>query len=156
MIDSTEHDKRMIKQAIKDIAGTMGLFTWYRRIVTNKKPTILIGEPQELPSTEGDTFDYIQSTIHVRVEEQSDLWQNMGQIPVQISRNTGFTMLMAEMANVKVGGYFGVVSVDYDVRINDHLVDADDNEYLVVSAAACFPRVFRRLSLEYLPKATSL
>lgn len=150
MPDSFAHERETVKQAIKDAVGPR-LSTWYRRVITANKPTILINEPQELPAA-GESFTS-QGGPFVRVVEQPTLWQEMGQIPVRMSRNTGFTQVMGALGGYKVGGYYGVLSTDYDVRIGDHLIDSDNREYVVISSVAESMRIFRRIGLEYLPAA---
>lgn len=151
MPDSYAHERETLEQNIKDTVGDRFSF-WYRRIVTSEKPTSFLNEPQELPTA---GIDFVsQGTQFERVSEDTDLWQNMGEIPVHIVRNTGFTMAMSSLGAQKVGGYYGICSTRYDIRMGDHLIDSDNNEFAVVSSVANALRIFRRLGLEYLSAAT--
>lgn len=152
MPDSYIHERIIIKQNIKDACGSRTC-AWYRRINNADKPSILINEPQDLPAG-GAVFTEVQGTMYGRVIEQPALWQNMGRIPVNIDRNTGFTATPTEIGLQKVGGYYGVCSWDYTVGIDDHLIDVDLNEYVVISAVSNTSQIFRRLGMEYIPKAT--
>ena len=124
--------------------------TWYKRIKLSSKPSSIVNiDSANIPSTA-----LMQENLMIRVSEQPVLYTNMGGYVITIRRSPGRFMgeYQLRYSNVESGRYDGTCVVDYEIAKEDHLVDADGEEYVVISADASNSRKFRHLELIWLPK----
>ena len=133
------------KRLIAQVSGMKtGAVRWYKRNIGDTQPSAAINK--EFTYTADAVY---KANPNVKVAQQSSLWTDKGTHPILIRR--GFAQPLGQFGEIIKGDFHGTAYQDLNITIEDHLIDAKDNEYKVTHISDSQSGVFKSFTLEYLP-----
>jgi len=144
---SQEVASRGVEYAI--VAATRGRRSqWYQQRTESGYPGTALNVAYAQVGS--DEYAY---TSQQKVSIQPNRWVHRGEIPVLIQTGSPFSLVARAYGEVNVGSREGTVAARYNVRMGDHLIDPEGNEFRVVTSERPMSVVvgYRRLTLELLP-----
>jgi hypothetical protein len=140
-------ERKHMTSFIKHLMRSTQLFDWYAKKISN-----LEGIPSaQLNIPFSGTLVHPQYNENVRVADQPDIFQARGSIPLVKQRTSGFNKSQIGIGTVKFGDFTAFCAIDYEVDIDDRIIDPVNNmEYKVVHSTPHLNGLYRHLELKWL------
>ena len=138
-----------VAEFLEEIVGFTGKTTWYQRIVSTTIPDEAFNI--DVASIANDPT-LINTKVN-RVSEVPTLFVNKGEYDITVRRSPGLYHRDGQIADmtVKGGRFDGTCIPSIAVKEDDHLIDYNGEEYVVISSNVSNSNKFRHLELVWLP-----